>query len=91
MVCFELFAYKIVQVPIFFILLARTRTKQVSKFIFANKNKELHEGTKVKNTIRFDYKIPYQFTIIVNADKDLNRKKLKEKLYGGDNTKQANA
>ena len=36
-------------------------------------------------------KILYQFTIIVNADKGLNRKKLKQKLYGGDNTKQTNA
>ena len=27
---------------------------KVSKFIFANKNKEKHGRTKVKNTIRFD-------------------------------------
>ena len=37
----------------------------------------MHERIKVKNTIRFDKKILYQFTIVVNVDKDLNRKKLK--------------
>ena len=39
----------------------------------------MHERIKVKNTIRFDKKILYQFTIIVNLDKDLNHKKLKAK------------
>ena len=33
---------------------SKEASKQASKFIFTNKNtKEIHERTKVKNTIRF--------------------------------------
>ena len=39
----------------------------------------MHERIKVKNTIRFDKKILHQFTIVANVNKDLNRKKLKER------------
>ena len=49
--------------------------KIVSEFIFANKTtKEIQERTKVKNAIRLSLKILHQFQIIVNADKDLNKK-----------------